>query len=83
MNEEIHRIHRCLDSIRQQLEITTGSLLEEVDRIQHELNLDLTDPVLLNFAAAIENACCRVDECVFQLESLTYYKISDLQEWDE
>lgn len=80
MNEELRR---CLDSIRQQLEIATGTLYDEVDRIQSELNLELTDPVLLNFAAAIDNACCRVDECVFQLESLTYDKISDSQEWGE
>lgn len=78
MNEELRK---CLDSIRQQLEIATGTLYEEVDRIQDELNLELTDPVLLNFAAAIDNACCRVDECVFHLESLTHDQISDLQEW--
>lgn len=80
MNEELRR---CLDSIRQQLEIATGNLYDEVDRIQDELSLELTDPVLLNFAAAIDNACCRVDECVFQLESLTYNENSDSQEWGE
>lgn len=80
MNEELRK---SLDNIRQQLEIATGGLYDEVDRIQDEMHLELTDPVLLNFAAAIDNACCRVDECAFQLESLTYNRISDLQEWGE
>ena len=67
MNEELRKY---LDSIRQHLETTMNMLYEEVVRIQDELKLELTDPVLLNFAAAIDNACCRVDACVFQLELL-------------